>query len=207
MHYVLIAGDHFMVRFGLSILIREILRDTIIEEAVNTDEMTERMRHTSFHLVILDFDMPGTDPAMTMRQIADHNPDALVVVTGDAGAGAGRNYLERGARGYIPKDASEEELRHVLLQLLDRRSYAGPGRTGNYPAEGNPFERLSPRESEIILLLLKGKSYTEISRLLQVQYTTVRTHKQRIFEKLNIHEGAELLQLTQQYRLPELSHS
>lgn len=204
MHYVLIAGDHSMVRFGLSVLIREILPGAIIEETGHAEEMMERVRSTPYGLIVLDCDMPGIGPAAVMRQIASGVPGACVVVTGrDAEEGAGRRYLELGAHGYVPKGAPEDEVRQVLTRVLERSPYSGASHSNAY----NPFEKLSPRESEIILLLLNGKSYTEISRLLNVQYTTVRTHKQRIFEKLNIQEGAELLQLTLQYPLPELSHS
>jgi DNA-binding NarL/FixJ family response regulator len=117
--------------------------------------------------------------------------------------------FEAGARGYLLKDGTEEELaRHVMdlhaggspmspliaRQLVARISHPpapAAGAAARAPAGGELVDRLSPRESEILALVARGYTYGELAKLLGVSLSTVQTHVKSIYSKLAVHSKTE----------------
>ena len=107
-----------------------------------------------------------------------------------------------GARGYLRKDASNDEIEKAITTVLNGKTYISPSLTQKLLAglqsrkeTGNPFDKLSHREFEIVQHLAQGDSIKEISTKLNVHTSTAGTHKARIFEKLGVHNVIELINL------------
>ena len=118
-----------------------------------------------------------------------------------------KRFLKAGAKGFLSKDSSLDEIKKAINLVLNNRRYVSDSlaealafsSASNSPE--NPFEKLSQREFEIASLLLGGQSVSDVSRALNLQTSTVGTHKSRIFEKLGIDNILELKELATSYNL------
>jgi DNA-binding NarL/FixJ family response regulator len=119
-----------------------------------------------------------------------------------------KRYLKLGAMGYLRKDASGPEIIKAISTVLNNKRYISPELNeklltdlqSNHPAE-NPFDKLSPREFEIVQHLANGNSVAEISQKLNLHTSTIGTHKARIFEKLECKNIIELNNLAKVHRI------
>jgi len=117
-----------------------------------------------------------------------------------------RRLLDVGAFGYVGKTDGAEELLRAVREVARGRRYLA-GNVAQHLAlsrldgEKSPFDLLSPRELEIALLLLHGMRQESIAKRLSLSPKTVNTHKSRLFEKLQIHDGMSLARLASQYDL------
>ncbi len=115
--------------------------------------------------------------------------------------------MKAGAMGFLSKEAPLEEVKRALDALLVGRMYISDA-VAEVLAEdsfagkkSNPFDDLSKRELEIAQMLLAGQTLTEISKVLNIQTSTVGTHKQRLFEKIGVTNLLELKDLATTYKL------
>jgi two-component system invasion response regulator UvrY len=118
-----------------------------------------------------------------------------------------KRFLKAGAKGFLSKDSSLDEIKKAFTLVLNNRKYisesfaemlADDSFTGK---PDNPFDKLSPREFEITKLLLTGQTISQISKTLNLQLSTVGTHKSRVFEKLSVTNILELKELANSYNL------
>jgi DNA-binding NarL/FixJ family response regulator len=118
-----------------------------------------------------------------------------------------KRYLQLGAKGYVSKAASQEEIKCALENLINSKRYISPSLMASLTEDAlgkksnNPFNSLSPREFEIVQHLLRGESSAEICSALTLQPSTVGTHKAKIFEKLNCHNVIDLNALAKIYNV------
>jgi two-component system invasion response regulator UvrY len=118
-----------------------------------------------------------------------------------------KRFLKAGAMGFISKDAPLDEITKAIQQVLHNKKYFSPALTDKFVNESlednpsNPFDKLSRREFEIASLLLSGETLSEISHSLNLQISTVGTHKARMFEKLQVTNLLELKELATTYNL------
>lgn len=110
--------------------------------------------------------------------------------------------LKAGAKGYLPKNASLDELEFAITSILDGKTYLSPSITAplmdNSPTESpldNPLSVLTKREIEIMTHLADGKPNREIGKLLHISTRTVDTHRSNILKKLKVRTNAELVKL------------
>jgi two-component system, NarL family, invasion response regulator UvrY len=196
---LLIADDHFIIRTGLKLLIKSFLKGSKIEEAENGSSVVEKIQINDYDLLILDINMPNTDSFLLVSNILLLKPSLKILMfsMNDEVVYAKR-YIKMGAMGYLRKDEPEEEIKRAITTVLDNRKYVSASLSqqliddlhGN--SSENPFDDLSPREFEIVQHLVKGESLAKICRDLNLQPSTVGTHKARIFEKLRCTNVIEL---------------
>lgn len=208
MSKVLIADDHSVVRFGLKVTIREHFPDMEIYEAFNERTIMEQLKQHHFELILLDLVMPETDTSAMMEWILSNHPDTkILIVSMNPEHLYGKRYLQLGAQGYLKKAAEQNEMVKAIGTVLSGKKYVSEELTGIIVEEAtkgvkaNPFDNLTPREFEIAVQLSKNYSLTQISEAFNIHYTTASTHKQRIYEKLNIEHHSQLVELAEVYRI------
>jgi two-component system, NarL family, invasion response regulator UvrY len=200
---VLIADDHDIVRFGLIMMIRETFPGCTPDEAWDAESVMALMKKKIYPLVLLDLVMPDTDPNALLHHIRNFHPETRVLILSmNDEALYGSRFIQLGANGYIKKDAPKDEIKKAIHTVLAGKKYVSQ-ELGDALVQdsldgtmGNPFERLSPREFQVAMHLVQGYSQKQISEMLQVQYGTVNTLKQRLFEKLNIEHHKDLAELS-----------
>jgi two-component system, NarL family, invasion response regulator UvrY len=201
---ILLADDHAIVREGLKTFIQNIIPHSDIEEAYDGASAFKKIRHLNFDLIILDINMPATDSFGLVRNILAVKPKSKILIFSmNAEEIFAMKFLNLGALGYLRKDASEDEFRLAIENVMSNKRYVSPSFTraltesalGKNAYNQNPFDLLSPRELEIVRHLIKGASVSQIGTCLNLHTSTIGTHKARIFEKLackNIIEINEL---------------
>lgn len=205
---VLVADDHTIVRRGLVSLLSLDEGIEVVGEATDGRIAADRAMELDPDVVLMDISMPGLNGLEATRLIKKQMPHIKVLVLS---AHDKDEYIfqvvRSGANGYLLKNTSAEDLYaairavhagHAFFSpsvskvLLD--SYMDGGK--NDPAtvgEGEPTNRLTPREREILQLIAEGKTHQEAATLLHISVRTVDTHCVNIMKKLDIHESAGLV--------------
>ena len=204
----LLVDDHVVVRSGIKILLSDIYNGSEIHEAMNGDGAVAKLKEERFDLIILDIQMPNTDTLGLMEYIHITYPDAKVLMFSMSAENIyAKRFMKAGAYGFISKEAPMEEITRAINIILGGKKYISDNLAEKLAEDsfsgktGNPFNELSPREFEIVKLLLDGKTVTEISQYLNIQTSTVGTHKARLFEKLAVTNILELKELATTYNL------
>lgn len=210
MKKILIADDHSVVRMGMKVLLQSIVANAEIDDAWNADMVQAAMKQQAYDLLLLDINMPQTDSIELMYWVTSFHPDTrILILSMNPEEVYGKRYLQLGAKGYLKKTAAPEEMAKAVAQVLDGRKYISADLAMHLSEEAlsgrsaNPFDQLSPREFQIALCLAQNTSLNEISESLKIQYTTVSTHKERIYEKLNIKGKKEFFLLAKAYGFSE----
>ncbi|MEO5966686.1 MAG: response regulator transcription factor [Ferruginibacter sp.] len=202
----LIIDDHEVVRSGIKTLLSDIYKESEVDEANNGITALENIRNTNYDLAMLDIKMPNTDTLALMETIRNDFPDLKVLVFSMSPENLyAQRYLKAGARGFLNKDSSMEEIHKAIEQILSGKKYISDNlvellasTVGKNPDE-NKFNLLSPREFEIATLLLSGQTISQMSKDLHLGVSTVGTHKARIFEKLGVTNLLELKEIADHY--------
>ena len=204
----LLVDDHIVVRSGIGGLLSEIFSPCEIHEAGDTESATEKLKQHRYDLIMMDIQMPNSDTMGLMEYIQVRYPEAKVLIFSMSAENVyAKRFLKAGAKGFLSKDSSLDEIKKAINIVLNNRKYisesfaemlADASFTGR---PDNPFDKLSPREFEITSLLLTGQSVSDISKLLNLQVSTVGTHKSRVFEKLGVTNLLELKELAGNYKL------
>lgn len=207
MKNILLVDDHAIVRKGIRSIIDEHLPWNQVDEAGTEQEILQLMKQKQYHLILLDLQIPDTDFSKLMEWIRVKSPQTSVLIFSlHAEEMYGMRCLHLGAKGFLSKSASNEEIIFAINKVLNGEKYLSQklselliDNAYNPHATENPFDRLSQREMEIVTQLEKGKSLTEISQILKIQYSTVNTYKRRIFEKLNVKSVLDLARMVQSF--------
>jgi len=205
---LLLADDHAMIRAGLKVLISSFWPHYHIDEAEDGDSAFEKIKQHNYDLMLLDINMPATDSFALVSNIIALKPQMKIIMFSmyDETVYAQR-FLKIGVKGYLQKDEGADEIKKAITMVLDNKKYVSP-RLGellleNLESKGteNPFDRLSARELEIALHLVRGESVAEICNRLTLHSSTVGTHKARIFQKLGCTNVIDLNSLAKAYNI------
>ncbi|MBP6557872.1 MAG: response regulator transcription factor [Flavobacterium sp.] len=196
----LIADDHSIVRQGVSLLIKELFFNAKIHQAGNFKDTLKILRETKVDLLVLDINFPDGNSLNIIAETKTIQPDIKILIFSayDEDIYALR-YLNAGASGYLNKGSSEEEMKQALKSMMVSGKYITQNIKDrildSYISKKpiNPIELLSNREVEVARLLIKGYGNMEIAEYLNVKKSTVSTFKNRIFEKLEIDNLADLI--------------
>jgi DNA-binding NarL/FixJ family response regulator len=202
----LIADDHSVVRNGVSLIIKELFLNAVIYKAGNFKEIFNVLKEAKVDLLILDVNFPEGNSISILSEIKTIQPDIKIMIFSvyDENIYAMR-YLNAGASGYVNKEISEDEIKYAINTIISSGRYITQNikdrildfYISKKPA--NPLDLLSNREIEVAQLLIKGYGNLEILELLNIKKTTVSTYKNRIFEKLEIDNLADLIKFFQLY--------
>jgi two-component system invasion response regulator UvrY len=202
----LLVDDHVVVRSGIKILLSEIYKPAEIHEAFDGESTLEKLKENQYDLIMLDIQMPNTDTLGLMKIVKQNYPAAKVLIFSMSAENIyAKRFMKAGAYGFISKEASMDEIKKAINLILNDRKYISDSLIDKLAEDsisgspGNPFDKLSPKEFEIVSLLLAGKTLTEISQLLNIHTSTAGTHKARLFEKLGVTNVLELSEIAKLY--------
>ncbi len=217
---VLIADDQPVVRDGLAMLLGLIDDVEVVATAADGVEAVERARSELPDIVLMDLRMPLLEGAEATREILAALPDTRVLVlTTYADDEFLFPALQAGARGYLTKDATAEEIEHAIRALIAGQTHLDaavqqrlvtavldqtPPTSAGEPAPAsaaNLPDELTPREVEVLKLVAAGLSNREIADKLVVSNATVKTHINRIFYKTGARDRAQAVRYAYQHRL------
>lgn len=196
----LIADDHSIVRQGISLLIKELFFNAKIYQAGTFKDTINIIKEVKIDLLVLDINFPDGNSLSIIPETKAIQPEVKILIFSayDEDIYALR-YLNAGASGYLNKGSSEDEMKNALKSMILSGKYITQNIKDrildSYISKKpiNPLEQLSNREIEVARLLIKGYGNMEIAETLNVKKTTVSTFKNRIFEKLEINNLADLI--------------
>lgn len=205
---VLIADDHFPVRFGLELLTKEILgANTKIDFASDFNGVVDKLKIQSYDLLISDIIMPGMDCMSMMEQALLMQPNLKILfVSVNPKEIFALRYMNAGAYGYVCKTDSDEELKKAIRHIYLGKRYFPEGvlENRNLLVRGKKvnslFDLLSQREFAVMMLLLEGKGIIEIANTLSLNPSTASTYRGRIFDKLKVKSLIELSNLAREHK-------
>lgn len=192
---VLIADDHPMVRDALARTVHVIEPSAEILEAKDYAE-TEAGAQAMPDLVVLDIDMPGMDGIAGIRRLRQAHPTLRVIVaSGNDEPATIRSVLAMGVAGFMPKAESAEVLMHVIRLVLSGGNYTPQQALGNF-RDGQLARRpdasgLTPRQLDVLRLLMKGEPNKSIARELGLTEGTVKIHIAAILRGLQSRNRTE----------------
>ncbi|MEO8720558.1 MAG: response regulator transcription factor [Ginsengibacter sp.] len=206
---LLFVDDHTIVRTGLKLLVNHFVDHCQIDEAEDGNSAFEKIKKHDYDLVIMDITMPHTDSIGILQMILTFKPSTKIIIFSmNPEEVYAKRYLKMGAMGYLGKNASTEEIEKAISTVLNNKIYLSPELNEKLLSDihskytfKNPFDKLSPREFEIVQHLSHGDSVSEISQKLNLHSSTIGTHKFRIFEKLKCHNLIELNNLASLYHV------
>jgi DNA-binding NarL/FixJ family response regulator len=203
---VLLADDQQLVRSGFRMILRAEPDIDVIGEAADGAEAVALARELDPDVVLMDIRMPGVDGVEATRQIVDRNeptPRVLVLTTFDLDEYV-YEALRAGASGFLLKDASDEQLVSGIRVIADGASLFAPAVTrrliGRFAdaARRNVSRQLAgltPREQEVLRLIARGRSNSEIAAELVVSDHTAKTHVAHILDKLDLRDRVQAVVL------------
>jgi DNA-binding NarL/FixJ family response regulator len=211
---VLIADDQRVVRDGLSMLVGLIDGVEVVGTACDGAEAVKLAHSELPHVVLMDLRMPRMEGAEATRAIRSALPDThVLVLTTYADDESLFPALQAGARGYLTKDASAEEIEQAIRALVAGQTHLDPAiqqrlvaavldETPIPAAESRPLpDSLTPREAEVLKLIAGGRSNAEIAETLFVSAATVKTHVNRIFYKTGARDRAQAVRYAYEHRI------
>lgn len=199
---VVLADDHPMFRFGLSMALARVPQLEVVGQAADGAELLRLVAETAPDVVLTDLAMPGVDGITAVAALAERFPDVpALVLTMNASDEQLLAALRAGARGYLLKDADRDEIARAVLTVAGGgQVYGGEiGRrlveratVGTAPAR-RPWPQLTDRELEIARLVATGRSNREIAAALFLAEKTVRNNVASILAKLALRDRAALV--------------
>jgi DNA-binding NarL/FixJ family response regulator len=187
---VVVADDQTAVREGLAMLVGLIVDIEVVGTAANGNEAVQLACDLRPDVVLMDLRMPGVDGAAATLQIHEALPDVhVLVLTTYADDDSLFPALEAGARGYLTKDASAEEIERAIRAVAEGRTHLDPEIQQRLVTAAltrrtrTPPDDLTTREVEVLKLIAAGLSNREIAASLVVSAATVKTHVNHIFQK------------------------
>ena len=193
---LLLADDHAIFRQGLGRLIHTWSEGQVVGEAADGQEAWQLIQALQPDVAILDIEMPKLGGIEILRKIRGHGLSTRVVLLTMHDEPALTLEAERaGAHGYVLKDNTFEELVRAIKQVAAGHGYMTPSVRDKLRAfRLNGGDRtLSPREQEVLKLIVSGLSNKAIAKTLNISPKTVETHRERLMNKLNLHSVAELV--------------
>jgi DNA-binding NarL/FixJ family response regulator len=199
---ILVVDDHEVVRDGISVMMGRQQDFAVVGEASNGLEAVAKAQDLHPDIVLMDLRMPQLNGVEAMRRIRAENSEIkfIVLTTYDSDEYI-FDAIEAGAKGYLLKDASREELFQAVRAVYRGESLIEPGvaakildrlaqlsRRSNQPSIA---ELLSDRETEVLQLMASGSPNKAIATALSISESTVKTHVANIFQKLDVNQRTE----------------
>ena len=203
---ILIVDDHELVRAGLKGILSGTDNYRVVAEAETGEDALKLAKEFHPNLVLMDINMPGIGGLEATRKLRQLDPNIKVIVLTMHKEGPfPSNLIKAGAKGYITKDCGVNETLAAIEAVLQGETYISSQVAQNLAVEmltsgsQNPFECLSQRELQIMMMILQGHKIREIADKLNLSSKTISTYRFRLFEKLKVKNDSEMAKLAMHY--------
>ena len=199
---ILIVDNQELVRCGVRRLLDDLPHLSVVGEASSGEEAVQMVRDLKPDVVLMDVQIPGIGGLEATRRISRNAPGiGIIVVTLQVDDPFPAQLLDVGASGYLTKNCSIEEIADAIRVVSRGEHYISadiarqmalsmlPG------TEQSPFDRLSQRELQVMLMVAQGQSVHDISDRLCLSSKTVSTYRYRLYDKLGVENDVELTRL------------
>ena len=199
---ILLVDDHELVRTGIRKILDEIKGLKVVAEVSTGEDAVKFCRQNEPDIVLMDMNMPGIGGLEATKRIIRFAPDMKVIVlTVHNEEPFPTKVMQMGASGYLTKGTGPDEMVMAIRMVNSGQRYL-PAEIAQKmalnqfkSADNNPFNSLSDRELQIMLMVTRGEKVPAISLQLNLSTKTINSYRYRMFEKLNISNDVELTHL------------
>lgn len=213
---VFLADDHAVVRDGLRALLEGEHDIRVVGGATNGRETVRQVKKLSPDVVVMDIAMPEMNGIEATARICDAHPSIRVIILSMHDSTEHIfQALKAGAKGYLLKESAGSEVitavrtvysdRRYLSQRIEEKLVEDYVQYREESPTKSPLEKLSPREREILQLVVEGKSSSEIAAVLFLSPKTVETYRSRLMQKLSVKDLPALVKFAIQHGLTPLN--
>jgi RNA polymerase sigma factor (sigma-70 family) len=213
---IFLADDHTVVRDGLRLILETQSDLIVVGQAANGREAVQQVLKQHPDVVIMDITMPDLNGIEATQQIHEYCPESHVIILSmHASSKHVFRALQAGAEGYLLKGSASSEVIQAVRTVHSGRRYLSQkisellneevlrSLTATNEVE-DPLARLSPREREVLQLVVEGRSSAEIAEMLHLSPKTVDTYRYRVMQKLNLSDLPSLVKFAIQHGLTPL---
>ncbi|MFW5852041.1 MAG: response regulator [Bacteroidota bacterium] len=214
---VFLVDDHDIVRDGIRALLKDDAGIEIIGEAACGEECLKQFQTIIPHVVLMDINLPDITGIELTEQIMKTFPQLnIIMLSMHLGSDFILNSIEAGAKGYVPKTISQQELIEAIHSVAEGKEYYSNEVSEillqNYISQTKqsskqveiPIVTLTSRETEILTLFAEGFSNKEIASRLFISIRTVESHKNNIMQKLDVKSSVELVKYAIKHNLIDI---
>jgi two-component system invasion response regulator UvrY len=203
---VTIVDDHELVRTGIIRILKDESDMEVVAEASSGEEAIQLVKQHQPDVVLMDVNMPGIGGFEATRKLIQMYPDLkVIVVTIHVDDPFPSRMLQAGAMGYLTKGCGVDEIVNAIREVNTGRRYISADVAQHLAlklmpgGEESPFDSLSPRELQVMLMLTQGTKVQEISDKLCLSPKTVSTYRHRLYDKLGVSSDVALTRLAMRY--------
>jgi len=190
---VLLVDDHSLVRRGFRRMLEDEADMDVVGEAGDGEEAVRLAKELRPNVVVMDCALPGMNGLQATRAILENRPEASVLMLSMHSESTWvRQAIEAGAKGYVLKNALDLELGPAIRKIAAGETVFDPQVQPRSALKGER-DALTPRELEVLQMIVDGKSNKEIATVLDLSANTVAVHRANIMNTLGIHKTAELV--------------
>jgi two-component system invasion response regulator UvrY len=202
MEKIMLVDDHDLVRTGIKRLLEDHPNIDIVGEAVSGEDAIRQVAEFDPDVVLMDINMPGIGGLEATRKLLQRKPQLkVIVVTMHDDDLFPQRFFKAGALGYVTKGAKVEEILLAIQAVMANKRYLSPGiaqqmalsQVGDEAT--SPFDSLSERELQVLLMMMDGQSIGAISEKLCLSPKTISTYRTRLYAKLGVQNDIELARL------------
>jgi len=201
---IVLADDHQLFRRGLRALLEQQPDLTVVAEAKDGREAVTAVQSQKPDVLVIDIGMQNLNGIEAARQLTEgHSEAAIVILSMHSDETYVLRALKAGAKGYLLKDSAEADLIRAIHAVAEGKSFFSPAvskvllddymRKLQRSGAEDAYDLLTPREREILQLVVEGKSNKDVANMLNLSVYTVETHRSNIMEKLNLKGVPELI--------------
>ena len=191
---VLLVDDHSLVRRGFRRMLEDEPDIAVVGEAGDGDEAINLANQLKPQVVVMDCALPTMNGLDATRQILEDLPETAVLMLSMHSENTWvRQAIDAGARGYILKNAMNLELGPAVRRVAEGETFFDPQVEQPSSLKGERSGGLTPRELEVLRLIVDGKSNKDIAVILNLSANTIAVHRANIMNTLGIHKTAELV--------------
>lgn len=203
---VLLVDDHELVRTGIRRLLDDVSGINVYAEATDGESAVEAVRKKRPDVILMDVSMPGIGGLEATRKIKQIDAALpVIILTVHTDDPFPTSLLKAGASGYLHKGCSVGEIVTAIKEVYAGRRYICTEIAQNLAlsllpgSEGSPFDNLSQREMQVMLMLVQGHKVQDISEKLCLSPKTISTYRTRLFDKLSVRSDADLTRLAMRH--------
>lgn len=196
---VMLVDDHGLVRTGIKRLLNDVNGIEVVAEAETGEQAIRQVRKERPDVILMDISMPGIGGLEATRKISQALPGVkIIAVTIHDDDPFPARLLEAGAAGYLTKGCDVGEIISAIRSVHHGKQYITPQIAHKLALsfvnerDKSPLERLTPRETQVMLMVVQGETNKAISEKLCLSPKTTSTYRYRLFDKLGVDNGVEL---------------